>query len=34
MPNPLARFDAESVRASWDHAADTYAQGQAGNGGA
>src|SRR5262245_8040981 len=29
MPKPAVRFDAESVRASWDHAADAYAQGQA-----
>jgi SAM-dependent methyltransferase len=29
MPKPAARFDAESVRASWDHAAGVYAQGQA-----
>src|SRR5262245_20645660 len=29
MSKPIARFDAESVRASWDHAADAYAQGQA-----
>jgi SAM-dependent methyltransferase len=29
MPKPAARFDAESVRDSWDHAAGTYAQGQA-----
>jgi SAM-dependent methyltransferase len=29
MPKPAARFDAESVRASWDHAASTYAHGQA-----
>jgi 2-polyprenyl-3-methyl-5-hydroxy-6-metoxy-1,4-benzoquinol methylase len=32
MPKPAARFDAESVRDSWDHAADTYAQGQASGG--
>jgi 2-polyprenyl-3-methyl-5-hydroxy-6-metoxy-1,4-benzoquinol methylase len=29
MPKPVARFDAESVRDSWDHAASAYAQGQA-----
>jgi len=29
MPNPLRKFDAESVRQSWDQAADAYAQGQA-----
>ena len=29
MPKPLGRFDAESVRASWEHVADAYAQGQA-----
>jgi SAM-dependent methyltransferase len=29
MPKPASRFDAESVRASWDQAAGTYAQGQA-----
>jgi SAM-dependent methyltransferase len=29
MPKPAARFDAESVRDSWDHAAGIYAQGQA-----
>ena len=29
MPKPAARFDAESVRASWDDAADIYAEGQA-----
>ena len=29
MPKPAARFDAGSVRDSWDHAADTYAEGQA-----
>jgi ubiquinone/menaquinone biosynthesis C-methylase UbiE len=28
MPKPATRFDAESVRASWDHAADAYAQAQ------
>jgi hypothetical protein len=29
MPKVAARFDAESVRDSWDRAAATYAQGQA-----
>jgi hypothetical protein len=29
MPKPAARFDVESVRASWDDAADVYAEGQA-----
>jgi SAM-dependent methyltransferase len=29
MPKPAAQFDAESVRASWDDAADAYAAGQA-----
>ena len=29
MPKPAARFDAESVRDSWDHAAGAYAHGQA-----
>jgi len=29
MPKPAARFDAESVRYSWDHAAGAYAHGQA-----
>ena len=29
MPKPAARFDAESVRDSWDRAAGAYAQGQA-----
>jgi 2-polyprenyl-3-methyl-5-hydroxy-6-metoxy-1,4-benzoquinol methylase len=29
MPKPAARFDAESVRDSWDRAAVTYARGQA-----
>lgn len=29
MPEPAARFDAESVRDSWDEAAGAYAQGQA-----
>jgi ubiquinone/menaquinone biosynthesis C-methylase UbiE len=29
MPKPAARFDAESVRDSWDDAAGVYAQGQA-----
>src|SRR5262245_20466899 len=29
MPRPAARFDAESVRDSWDNAAGVYAQGQA-----
>ena len=29
MPKPAARFDVESVRASWDAAADVYAEGQA-----
>lgn len=29
MPKPLGRFDAESVRASWEHVADAYAQGRA-----
>ena len=29
MPKPAARFDAESVRDSWDHAADAYARSQA-----
>jgi SAM-dependent methyltransferase len=29
MPKPLGRFDAESVRDSWDRVADAYAQGQA-----
>ena len=29
MPKPAARFDVESVRASWDDAADVYAAGQA-----
>jgi len=28
MPKPADRFDAQSVRASWDDAADAYAQGQ------
>ena len=28
MPKPAARFDVESVRASWDDAADVYAEGQ------
>jgi 2-polyprenyl-3-methyl-5-hydroxy-6-metoxy-1,4-benzoquinol methylase len=29
MPKPAARFDADSVRASWDNAADAYGEGQA-----
>jgi SAM-dependent methyltransferase len=29
MPKPAVRFDAGSVRDSWDYAADAYAQGQA-----
>jgi ubiquinone/menaquinone biosynthesis C-methylase UbiE len=29
MPKPAAKFDGESVRASWDDAADLYAEGQA-----
>jgi len=29
MARPIARFDAVSVRDSWDRAADPYAQGQA-----
>ncbi len=29
MPKPIGRFDSDSVRASWDVAADAYAQGQA-----
>ena len=29
MPKPADRFDAQSVRASWEHAADAYAAGQA-----
>jgi 2-polyprenyl-3-methyl-5-hydroxy-6-metoxy-1,4-benzoquinol methylase len=29
MSKPAARFDVESVRASWDDAADVYAEGQA-----
>ena len=29
MPKPAEKFDAESVRASWDEAADVYAAGQA-----
>jgi ubiquinone/menaquinone biosynthesis C-methylase UbiE len=29
MPKPIAKFDAESVRESWDRVADTYAQEQA-----
>src|ERR1700756_4948822 len=29
MPTPIARFDAQSARESWDRVADAYAQGQA-----
>src|SRR5215510_6156349 len=29
MPKQAEKFDAESVRASWDEAADPYAEGQA-----
>src|ERR1041385_4731068 len=29
MPKPIARFDAHSVRDSWDRVADAYAEGQA-----
>jgi SAM-dependent methyltransferase len=29
MPKPIARFDAESARDSWDRAADVYSDGQA-----
>src|SRR5262245_55813919 len=29
MPKPIARFDAESARESWDRVADAYAENQA-----